>query len=62
MKDKKISYKDEVKTIIKEEGVYGLTRGYSALFIISVCGMGIYFAFFDYLKIKMNCENTDSKS
>jgi len=53
-KEKRLSYREEVRGIIKTEGVYGLTRGYSGLALSAVPGMGFFYAFFDTLKMKLD--------
>mmetsp|Transcript_893 Transcript_893/g.920 ORF Transcript_893/g.920 Transcript_893/m.920 type:complete len:137 (-) Transcript_893:124-534(-) len=43
-------YRDEIKYIYKQEGLYGFTRGYSGLFIRDFFGFGCFFFMFDTFK------------
>ena len=45
-----MSYKQEISTIYREEGLYGFTRGFSAMYLRDAPGFALYFFLFDLLK------------
>jgi hypothetical protein len=43
-------YKEEIQSIMKKEGFYGFTRGYSGILIRDCPGNAMYFFLFDLFK------------
>lgn len=48
-----MQYRQEIKKIYKKDGLYGFTRGYSAMFLRDGPGFGLYFFCFDLFKRKL---------
>lgn len=52
--NKTMSYRQEISTIYKNEGMIGFTRGYTGMLMRDSPGFGVYFCTFEFLKRLMN--------
>jgi len=48
-----MSYREEISKIYKTEGLFGFTRGYTAMLCRDSPGFGVYFCLFECFKVKM---------
>lgn len=55
-----MSYREEIKTIYKNEGLKGFTRGYSGMLLRDAPGFGIYFCLFEGFKRGLNVPALES--
>lgn len=46
----RLSYRDEMRRIYRSEGIFGFTRGYSAMVLRDAPGFGAYFFLYDLIK------------
>jgi hypothetical protein len=49
-----MSYRQEISTIYKNEGMIGFTRGYTGMLMRDSPGFGVYFCTFELLKRLIN--------
>jgi hypothetical protein len=49
-KQNRMSYRHEIRRIMKSEGLYGFTRGYTAMYLRDGPGFALYFCLFDIMK------------
>ena len=58
-----MSYREEINNIYKYEGLYGFTRGYSAMLIVEIPTCGFYFCSYEFFKklFRVSREYVDSE-
>ncbi len=56
-----MSYREEISKIYKTEGLFGFTRGYTAMLCRDSPGFGVYFCLFECFKVKMGIPQLEQK-
>jgi len=59
--NKTMSYRQEISTIYKNDGMIGFTRGYTGMLMRDSPGFGVYFCTFEFLKRLMNLPEREKK-
>jgi hypothetical protein len=61
-KENRMSYRHEIRRIMNSEGLFGFTRGYTAMYLRDAPGFALYFCLFDIMKRKLGVPtNEDPK-
>lgn len=57
--NKTMSYRSEIQSIYRRDGLKGLTRGYTGMLMRDSPGFGLYFCTFEFLKRSLNLQEKE---
>lgn len=51
-----MSYREEIRSVLKTEGLYGFTRGYQPMLIRDTLNFGLYFMIYENFKLLLHLD------